>query len=269
MKTEQLILKHLKIQKPELKKLSDDARKHYLMLTSMIFDIHIIHRLMFFANNDLMQYSHNVTQQPEHVKAAFASMQFLFLRILIAKTYEMREYIMNQKDMMDINNIPSAEAKEAIEEIHKYFSNKKIRRLFKFIRNKLSFHYEYEGKINEAVKKSFDKLDCFQMWLSEHDAGNELFPSTNFILNDIVLQEMKEIGFAVNDTNYLDELFDLAFKPVDLFTKFCKHYLIDVVIAKHDIVLDDMGSIRIPVPPFSDIRLPFFVKPPSSSMSNK
>ena len=67
----------------------------------------------------------------------------------------------------------------------KFFSDKKVKDIFAFIRDKFGFHYEYQNDVDEMIENASKQFSEFEMWLSD-DSANEIFASSNAVMLEVV-----------------------------------------------------------------------------------
>ena len=146
-------------------------------------------------------------------------------------------------------------------QIADFFSEKKNRDIFSFIRNKFGFHYEADPKhkkeLEDLIGPAMDDHEM-DMWLSNTDSGNEIFGSSNAIMLKVIFERMRNNGFTGDDKALMDKLFDLTLNISRIFHDFYKLYLVENIL--ENIQLQDMGEVKIEAPLLSETKLPLIVK---------
>lgn len=240
----------LYLQKNEIQKINPIFRKRFIMLTSISRDITILSKLMCYVDNN--------KDEEEVLKHANKMCSLFFLTTFISKIYEMWIFLDKNHILDELSKKAdiSSELKQNIDAINSFFGDVRKRRIFAFIRDKFSFHYEYRNDIDEVIKTSFDKFgdNDFQMYLTEHDSANDVFPSLDAVILMSIFQEMQEIGFTnLDDKQKLEILFSFVRDVSKLAMEFISEYLTEAFPVKWE---QKEEEIEIEVPEISTVELP-------------
>lgn len=109
--------------------------------------------------------------------------------------------------------------------------------------------------IDPIINSAFDKFgnDDFQVYLTQNDSANDVFPSLNSVILMSIFQKMDNLQFAERDEQKLKILFSLAGEGAKLVMEFCPIYLTEVFPVKWE---HKEEEIEIVVPEISTIELP-------------
>ena len=253
-RTPKVKLVKLSIPKSELNKLSAQERKRYIMLTCMMRDLTLLNKCLIYSKND--------TPKEQVIGYANTMAGIFFLTTLISKITEMWVFLKENRilDELEKQQI-SPELQNCVSGINAFFDkeegNEKNEKIFKFIRNKLTFHYEYQNNIDKTIHEGFNKFkdNDFEMWLCKTDSANDIFPSTNAIILLTIFNEMGKVGFSGDDHKKMKDLFDLAIQGTKLFQEFCPLYLTEAFHVKWTQAQD----IELEVPDVLTVKLPIVV----------
>jgi hypothetical protein len=238
-------LTKLVLPKNEIDKLSPQEKKRYIMFTCMVRDLNLLQKCLIFVSNEGASDAPNV--------AARATISFFFLKTLVSKVHEMWMFLKKNK-ITEKSVSFSRELKEKSDEIDKFFSEKKIEDIFAFIRNKFGFHYEYWDDIDSMIEDVSKRFSEFEIWLSD-DSANEIFPSSNAVILEVIFSEMKRLGFQGDTSGLMDELFRLALKGALLFREFSVCYLAETFTVNWE----KREEVEIEAPQYSQVTLPLIV----------
>jgi hypothetical protein len=239
-------LTKLILPKYQIDKLNVKDKKRYLMFTCMISDMDILEKLLIFASND--------KPKNEPYLSANATMVGFLLKSLISKIHEMKIFICKNKIQSNSESF-SDDLKNKIAEIEIFFADKDTNTIFAFIRDKFGFHYEYKNDIDQLIDQVSKNYSSFEMWLSSEDSTNEIFPSSNDIIFDVIFIKMQELGFSGNKTSLFDQLVNLSIKAAKLFCDLSVEYISEAFPVQW--ILGE--QIEIDAPEFSEVKLPLIV----------
>jgi hypothetical protein len=238
-------LTKLILQKDQIDKLTLIDKKRYLMFTCMMRDMDILQKLLIFAGNE--------KPKIEPCLSATATMIGFLLKSLISKIYEMKNFICKNKIQSNSESF-SDDLKNKIAETEIFFADKGTNTIFAFIRDKFGFHYEYQNDVDQLIDDVSKNYSSLEMWLSE-DSANEIFPSSNDIIFDVIFIKMQELGFSGDKTSLFEQLFDLSLKGAKLFRDLSVEYLSEAFPVQW--ILGE--QIEIDAPEFSEVKLPLIV----------
>lgn len=233
------------IEKNEVKKLLPQKKRQYLMITSMLRDLNLFQKTLLFIHNDNKR--NDVFVPANEVSG------FLFIKILISKIHEMIAFLNADRITEGKNNF-SQELKKIYEDIEEYIAEKRLNKIFGFIRNKLGFHYEAQKNIEPIINKIMKAEQKIEMWLSE-DSANEIFSSSNEIMQKVIYAIMRKEGYKGQGRELMNELFEMTVKMADSLYKFYSRYLIEVVLVGINIKYEK--KIEVNALSLSQIKLSF------------
>ena len=110
--------------------------------------------------------------------------------------------------------------------------------------------------IDPIITNAFEKFgdNDFQMYLTENDSANDVFPSLNTVILMSIFQKMDELKFSVTETDEkMKLLFSLTSEGTKLVMEFCPTYLTEAFPIKWE---QREEEIEIDVPEISTIELP-------------
>lgn len=248
MSAQKIKYTRLFLKKDEIKEISSLYRKRYVMLASLIRDITLLSKLIHYAGNK--KYKEEVLQY------ANTSASLFFLTTLISKIYEMWIFLSKNKildELSEKNN--STELQKSIDDINSFFTDTKKKKIFEFIRNGFSCRYEYMNHIDPIISDAFEKFgdDDFQVYLTENDSANDVFPSLNSVILMSFFQKMDELKFSATDEQKMEILFSLAGEGAKLVMEFCSIYLTECFPVQWE---QKEEEIEIEVPEISTVELP-------------
>lgn len=165
-------LTKLILSKKEIDKLSRQEKKRYIMFTCMVRDLNLLQKCLLFVGND--------DSSDKASGSAKTTMSFFFIKTLMSKIHEMWTFL-NRNRILQNSTSFSKELKEKCGEIEDFFSDKKVKDIFAFIRDKFSFHYEYQNDVDEMIENASKQFSEFEIWLSD-DSANEIFVSSNAVM---------------------------------------------------------------------------------------
>lgn len=239
-------LTKLILEREEINKMSPLEKKRYIMLTSMLQDLNILQKCLLFSGNPI------ASEKP--FVSAFRTINFFFLQTLISKTHEMWNFI-NKNGILDDHSTHSNELKAKCIEVQNFFSNKKVEKIFSFIRNKFGFHYEYKDDVNSLIDEEMKLLNHLEIWLS-NDSGNEIFASSNEIILNVIFSEMSTFGFKGDRQELMNKIFDLALSAARILREFSVNYIAEAF----SINWLQTEVVEVNVPSISEVHLPLIVK---------
>ncbi len=185
-------LTKLTLPKREIDKLGSQEKKRYIMFTCMVQDLNLLQKCLIFVGNE------NSSDKPN--VSAKTTISFFFLKTLISKIHEMWTFLSKNKILQTSASF-SKELKEKCDAIENFFSDKRVKDIFAFIRDKFGFHYEYQNDVDEMIEDASKQFSEFEVWLSD-DSANEIFASSNAVMLEVVFSEMKRMGFSGDAETY-------------------------------------------------------------------
>lgn len=231
--------------KSEMEKLSPKQKKQYIMLTCMIRDLNLLLKCLLFVGNE------NSADWPS--VSAKTTISFFFLKTLISKIHEMWTFLERNKILQNSENFPP-DLKKEYDGITNFFSDKKVKNIFAFIRDKFGFHYEYQNDVDGMIEEAFKKFSEFEIWLSDN-SGNEIFASSNAVMFTVIFGEMKNSGFSGEEQSLMQQLYELTITGSRLFRDFSVLYSVE----SFPIIWEKREEVEIEAPHFSEVKLPLIV----------
>lgn len=235
----------LTLTKSEMDKLGPQEKKRYIMFTLMLRDLNLLQKFLMCVGNE------SSTDQP--TASAETTIHLFFLKTLISKIHEMWTFLSKNKILQGSAGF-STVLKEKSDKIENFFSEKKVKDIFAFIRDKFGFHYEYQDDVDGMIEDASKRLSEFEIWLSD-DSANEIFASSNAVTMEVIFSRMKIVGFTGDMENLLRQLYELALKGANLFREFSVLYLVEVF----PVMWERREEVEIEAPLYSQIKLPLIV----------
>lgn len=236
----------LSLPKTEMEKLSPTERKRYVMLTCILRDLVILQKHLLFVGNQ--------TPHGQVLTSAHGNHIFYFITSLASKIHEAWKFLKHE-GILDESKEISDRLLDALDRMKDYFSNPMTIGIFAFIRDKFGFHYDTWDDLDPKIDSAFSDLAQIEMWLPISDSGNDVFTSTNEIVADVILAEMKALGFSGDRKAFVEKLFDLTLEGAKLILDFSRGYLAEGFSVKWQ----QKGEIEVAVPFSSDVSLPYVV----------
>lgn len=237
-------LVRLVLPKDELDKLSALEKKRYLMVTCIMRDLVFLQKHLLF-----------IRQARKHggvEHSAEACSIVFYLTILVSKIHEARVFF-ERNHILEHHDSFSIDLKNAFAPYDKFFEDLMNRDLIAFIRDKIGFHYEYFDDIDPKIEEALENLPQIQMWLSSSDSGNDVFSSSNDILTEVIVGEMRRLGFQGNGQEQLMHLWRVALDGAGLTVHFCRAYLTEgfsVIWEEHEeveLVAPTSDAVEVPM----------------------
>lgn len=239
-------LSKLVLEREELNKMSPKEKKRYIMLTCILRDLNLLQKYLV--------YSYNKKPSKEPLVSANTTVGFFFLKTLMSKIHEMWTFLDKNKILDDCSTF-SNELKAKRGEIQNFFSDRKVKEIFSFIRNKFGFHYEYWDDVDLLIDEATKLFDQLVMWLSTEDSGNEIFASSNAIMIYVIFLKMRNLGFEGDEQKLMDKILDLALNAARIFREFSVSYIVEAF----SINWRQEEEIEIDAPSISEVHLPLIV----------
>jgi hypothetical protein len=122
--------------------------------------------------------------------------------------------------------------------------------------------------IDPIINSAFDKFgkDDFQVYLTNNDSANDVFPSLNSVILMSIFQKMDELKFSIEDEQKKRKLFSLAGEGAKLVMEFCPTYLTECFPVQWE---QKEEEIEIEVPEISTVDLPIITLKNKSKNSIK
>jgi len=225
----------------ELEKLTATERKRYVMLTSILRDMTILQKYLIFAGGG--------QAQETEVETSAEAIQILFvITTLGAKLHEAGIFL--QKEGI-VDNVP-IELYQVRQEVLDFYADDRTNAILKFIRNKFGFHYDTYDDLDPRIDDAFSGLPEVRMYLSEDDAGNELFPSTNDVISSVLLEHAKCHGFEGDRAEFVRYLFDVHLTGARVVSRFGRAYLVQCF----PVQWTESERFTIPAPSIDEVAIP-------------
>jgi hypothetical protein len=244
-KMKKVKLTKLILPKSEIDKLGPQEKKRYIMFTCMVRDLNLLQKCLIFVGNESSSEKPNVS--------AKTTSSFFFLKTLISKLHEMWTFLSKNNILQDSAGF-SKDLREKCDEIENFFSDKKVKDILAFIRNKFGFHYEYWDDVDVMIEEASKQFSEFEIWLSE-DSANEIFVSSNAVMLEVIFSEMKRLGFLGRTESLMHQLYGLAVTGARLFREFSVLYLAEAFPVKWE----RREQVVVEAPTLSQVKLPLIV----------
>ncbi len=237
------------IDKSEFDHLDIIMKKRFTMITLFLSDLHLLLKTLLISSN--------VKMPIEELKPVEWINYSIQLRIVIAKIFEFWKFIDRNKILVKQDTF-SQELKGKASSMSEFFNNNGAQNynLFSFIRDKLSFHYEYRDDIDTILDNQFNQMNEIELWISSDDS-NSMFVASDLAAINVIVDEMKRLNFSGNDEWLFIHLFNLTSEAGNLCRSFCFSYLGEFFINVLNIV--EVDKKEFDVPSIKKIEIPLFV----------
>jgi hypothetical protein len=200
----------------------------------------------------MMMYSRNNPHLHTPEKAAYVNMSLFLLKTTASKIWDAVEFF-KKYDHIDLEkreNLPEG-MKKVVENL----------RIYEFIRNKLSEHYEYKDEINSIIFEIISNGDD-ELELLETDSKNPdiIFSSFNTIVLKTILDKMakkKEYG-SNSPESLVGELIKIIRDDSFSIREFGVQHILRI-LDSHKVQMTSRGLFEVSAPKVSTVNLPFFV----------
>ena len=252
-----ITLEKYSISNTDITRMMPEMKRQYLMFTNMLEDLNLLQKLLLYIKIE--------NKGNEIAKAAFLPPSLFVVKTLIGKIVEIWDFINSKStDIVNQKETFPEEVKKALEKIEFYFADGKTDDLFRFVRDKFTFHYDTYPDIIKPISDFMDNHpEGMHMWLCSTDSGNDIFASSNEIVLGIILQRMDINGFVGGKKELMDKLIELITQAAGDFREFCIQYLSRIVL--EGIIMKPKYKRDICVPSLSQVNLPLLVKNDLSS----
>ena len=238
------------LSKKTVESLSARDKKRLLMLTNMMRDMDLFRKLLVYIRLQK-------TGQKQLDEAAFVTLAFSFLKILISKVFEVWEFLNSEKIKDDRSGF-SDELAGLWDDVELFFLQRKNRELFCFVRNKFGFHFDHYVDLEPYIEKAMNEIGDLEFWLGNDSSGNDIYSSSNTVMLTVLCKKMAELGFIGSDEDLVGQLQRL---PVDISNKvnqFCKRYFIEIILKEKSFT--QKTAVIIAAPLLSEVNLPLITR---------
>ena len=221
----------------------ENERIFIVQLSLFVNEITMLHKLIVFSNN----YKGSETA----VKAQNVQ-SFFLIKLLAGKLYEgwqiLQKNYFRSKLSKQYDDQLSLEGKESIEYIKTYFNKQN---LISLIRNKYSFHYDYEH-IKEELS-SIPEDEGLDLYLAS-EFGNSLYYMAHVVSSYALFNEVD----STDDRKALDKIFKDVLEMASKFLTFAE-VVLGKIWEKYQISVS-VGKVTLRgVPDINSIGLPYFI----------
>lgn len=158
------------------------------MLTNIMRDMDLFGKVLVYAGTEK-------TAKRELYKAEFVTLVFSISKILISKIYEAWVFMKKEEMGKEKTNF-SANLLEQWEKIETFFSDKKNKDLFAFVRHNFGFHFGYRKNIEPCIENAMKEVGDLEFWLGNDSSWNNIFSGSNAIMPTVLLHRMTELKFV-------------------------------------------------------------------------
>lgn len=249
LKLKRIKLHKFIIDKSEFDRLDSKSKKRFTMITLFLSDLHLLFKNILLNRNAEMP-----IKELKPIEWISYSIQ---LRIVVAKIFEIWNFF-NKNHILADQNTFSNELKAKAATMSNYFkkNNEQVNKLFSFVRNKMSFHYEYQDGIDSILDIEFKRMNEIELWISDDDA-NSMFVASDLVVVNSILKKMKDLNFSGTDDKLFKQLFNLTMDTAKICRSFCISYLDCYYISVLNIIKGDIK--KLDVPSIKKVEIPLFL----------
>jgi hypothetical protein len=239
----------LVLPKEAVESFSARDKKRLLMLTNMMRDMDLFRKLLVYVgqqtpdNNDLD-------------RAAFITLAFSFIKILISKVFEIWEFLDCEKIGQEKKSF-SKSLRIRWDEIEAFFLNEKNYQLFSFVRNKFGFHFDHYQDIEPYIEAAMCEVGDLEFWMGNDSSGNDVFGGSNTVMLTVLCNKMSELGFVGNEKELIGHLQRLPIEISHSMNEFCKGYFTEIILKGKR--LRQKKELTVIAPLLSEVNLPLIV----------
>jgi hypothetical protein len=218
----------------------------------MMRDMDLFRKLLVYVKEQ-------TTGQKELDKAAFITLLFSFIKILISKVFEIWEFLNNEKIGEEKSGF-SVGLRKRWNEVEAFFSEEKNKKLFCFVRNKFGFHFDHypDPKLEPYIEDAMNEVGDLEFWMGNDSSGNDVFASSNTVMLIVLCNKMRKLGFAGNQEELIGQLQKLPIEISHSMNEFCKGYFTEIILKGKS--FRQKLTITVIAPLLSEVNLPLIVK---------
>ncbi len=240
----------IRITKSDLLSMCENERVFFIQSGDLLNDLNVFSKLLMFCMN--RQRANNGA-----MKTARDVQTMCLIRILVGKLHEgwklIEKWYYGSAVSKKYDRLLEQSAKDAVDEIKKYFSKKT--NLISETRNRLAFHYgpKKPEEWRERVRVLIEKMQASQIlevYVSKAH-GNCLFP----ISNELVILNILNLTGKSNNDEAWKKLHEDFKKVINWFIEFLDGY--HLVCAQNYVGLK-ASEEEIPAPSIKNVSLPYF-----------
>lgn len=249
MNKKQITLKKLILPKETVSRMQPFQLRQYFVITNMLHDLDFYGKLLSFISN--------VPESSPVERSDKAGNQINILIKYISNIYEMVKFLKRDViERIDKQDMLGTEACKIISEYEKNYVD-----IYRFIRNKYGFHYEWEEDLEQFICDAVKEYGDLDIYLSDAISGNDVFASSSAIVFMTIMDKMRKHGYPDKSSGKLfDDLATSAIRMGESLKIFYRRYLLDCVLESARFIKTG-ENVEIPAKKFSECQLSFFVVP--------
>lgn len=240
----------LVLPKEAVESFSARDKKRLLMLTNMMRDMDLFRKLLVYVREQKLG-------DKELDKAAFITLSFSFIKILISKVFEIWEFLKSENIGQEKESF-SEPLRDWWDKIEAFFLHEKNNKLFSFVRNKFGFHFDHYQDIDPYIEAAMCEVGDLEFWLGNDSSGNDVFGGSNKVMLIVLRNKMSELGFVGNEKELIGHLQRLPIEISHSMNEFCKGYFIEIILNEKR--LQEKRAITVIAPLLSEVNLPLIAK---------
>lgn len=225
-------------------------KKRILMLTNMMRDMDLFRKLLVYVTEQ-------TRGDKELDQAAFITLSFSFIKVLISKVFEIWEFLNSEKIGQE-KKLFSKPLCVWWDKIEAFFHHEKNYKLFSFVRNKFGFHFDHYQDIEPYIEAAMREVGDLEFWLGNDSSGNDVFAGSNTVMLTVLRNKMSELGFAGNEKELIGHLLRLPIEISHSMNEFCKGYFIEIILKEKR--FRQKRAITVIATLLSEVNLPLIVK---------
>lgn len=240
----------LVLPKAIVESLSACDKKRLLMLTNMMRDMDLFRKMLVYVRTQ-------TTGNKSLDEAAFVTVAFSFIKILISKVFEIWEFSESEK-IKEEKSTFSIGLLNRWNEVETFFAEEKNKNLFCFIRNKFGFHFDHYSDIEPYIEDAMKEIGDLEFWVGNDSSGNDIFASSNTVMLTVLRNKMTELGYIGTEEELIGLLQRLPIVISHSMNEFCKGYLTEIILKGKS--FQQKQTVSVIVPLLSEVNLPLIVK---------
>ena len=222
----QIEMKEIKLDLVKLRQLPIKEQRHFVFILLM-------HRDLIFTMK-LMDLVLKGQEAGEVHQAARASYTFFLLYLLIGKIIETKNFLKNENLCQNHDDLPD---------------------IFKFIRDKLAFHYESKWntpEVEDLVQNVLNDMKEFKIWASPQNYSNTIYQGMEETIIKLILKKFGDKG-----TESFEELLKETMKQAKVYEDKLSNLLDNFL--ENDIEIQEGVTVSINAPKLSKISIPLLI----------
>jgi hypothetical protein len=239
----------LVLPKESVESFSARDKKRLLMLTNMMRDMDLFRKLLLYIREQTLCHK-------ELDQAAFITLAFSFIKVLISKVFEIWEFLNSEKIGQEKKSF-SKPLSVWWDKIEAFFLYEKNYELFRFVRNKFGFHFDHYQDIEPYIEEAMREVGDLEFWLGIDSSGNDVFAGSNTVMLTVLCNKMSELGFAGNEKELIGHLQRLPIEISHSMNEFCKGYFTEIILKGKR--LRQKKVLTVIAPLLSEVNLPLII----------